>query len=250
MRKHKGVLSQTIPGAAIFAGLMAFSCGASQRVAPPPTVAEPEAVDEPAASGENVQVKGLWGRIDDSEVEDIMQRHFDDFLECYQYEALEILEEIEGNLSVYLIVGPDGAVTDEIYFEDGTLGSEAAQACIIGKMKRIQFHKPIGGYNAKVRYTVPFEEPYNHPAPLDWSNKDKFTAVVAEHQSEIDDCLKGKTGIQLVIYVGRGGRVEAAGATAGTQDAYEAGRCLARAAKSWTFPNPGKTRPAKAIVQF
>jgi hypothetical protein len=250
MLKQNGVVGQFIKGAVIFAGLLALSCGASQaEVVPSPSI-EPEAATESAPVAENVQVKGLWGKIDDSEVEDIMQQHFKDFLDCYQYEALEILEEIEGDLSVYLIVGPDGAVTDDIYFEDGTLGSENAQSCIIGKMKRIRFHKPIGGYNAKVRYTFPFEEPYNHPVPFDWSRDEKFTSAVASHQSEIDSCLKGKTGIQLVIYVGRGGRVEAAGATAGSRDDYEAGRCLARAAKSWTFANPGKMRPAKGIVQF
>lgn len=231
-------------------GFLIISCGGANEAVTPQS---PETVvEENSAPPEkqNVQVKGLWGKIDDSIVEDTMQQHFPDFLDCYQYEALEILEEIEGDLSVYLIVGPAGEVTDEIYFEGGTLGSENTQACVIGKMKRIRFQKPIGGYNAKVRYTFPFEAPYNHPKPFDWSDDAKFKADLESHRPEIDACLQGNRRINFIIYIGRGGRVESAGATAESQAGYEAGRCIAKAAKNWTFQNPGKLRPAKAIVQL
>ncbi|MBN2716892.1 MAG: AgmX/PglI C-terminal domain-containing protein [Deltaproteobacteria bacterium] len=232
-------------------GFLVLSCGASKEAATPMTMSEsaqPEAAD--ASASQNMQVKGLWGKIDDSIVEDTMQQHFQAFLDCYQYEALDILEEIEGDLSVYFIVGPDGVVTDEIYFEGGSLGSENTQACVIGKMRHIRFQEPIGGDSAKVRYTFPFEAPYNHPAPFDWSSNEEFLQAMETHRTEIDSCLNGKSGVEFIVYIGRGGRVESAGATAGSQDAYEAGRCLSRAARGWTFPNPGKTRPAKATVQF
>ena len=230
-------------------GLLILSCGAAKETAQPvaPVVAQPEIDAEPV---QNVQVKGLWGKIDDSIVEDTMQQHFREFADCYQTEAVDILEEIQGDLSVYLIVGPDGSVTDDIYFEDGSLGSDATQACVIGKMKRIRFQEPIGGDSAKVRYTFPFESPYTHPAPFDWSANPQFLSDLETHRNEIDSCLNGASGIQFIIYIGRGGRVEAAGATAGGKEAYAAGRCLSRVAKNWTFQNPGKTRPAKATVQF
>lgn len=199
---------------------------------------------------QNTQVQGLWGKIDDSIVEETFEQHFNAFLECYQREALEVLEEIEGTLSVYLIVGPDGSVTDEVYFEDGTLGSDAAQSCLIGKIRRIRFPEPIGGNKAKVRYSFPFEEPYGHAAPLDWSDDENFFNHLEKNRAEIDNCLQGQSGITFVIYIGRGGRVEAAGGSAGTKSGYAAASCIARAAKSWRFMNPGKRRPAKAIVQF
>ncbi|MBN2344580.1 MAG: AgmX/PglI C-terminal domain-containing protein [Deltaproteobacteria bacterium] len=231
----------------IFSSIIACS-GAKENVAPnePTDVAVQESQDE----NQNVQVAGLWGKIDDSIVEETFQQHFNAFLECYQYEALDVLEEIEGELSVYLIVGPDGGVTDEIYFEDGTLGSEATQSCVISKIKRIRFQEPIGGNNARVRYSFPFEEPYGHPAPIDWSEDEQFLKTIEEHQEEIDACLGGGTGVKFVIYVGRGGRVEAAGGTSESQAGYEAGRCIAQAAKSWKFKNPGKRRPAKATIYF
>ncbi|MBN2530320.1 MAG: AgmX/PglI C-terminal domain-containing protein [Deltaproteobacteria bacterium] len=231
-------------------GFLVLSCGASKESVAPVHAPAPEMEEVVTEPQQNVQVNGLWGKIDDSIVEDTMQQHFQAFLDCYQTEALDFLEEIEGDLSVFLIVAPDGSVTDEIYFEDGSLGSEATQSCVIGKMKRIHFQKPIGGGKAKVRYNFPFEAPYNHPAPFDWSGNEQFLNDLETHREEIDTCLQGKTGVRFIIYIGRGGKVEAAGATAGNQDAYDAGRCISRASKNWMFANPGKSRPAKAIVQF
>lgn len=225
------------------------ACGASNNSAVVQEPTAPPPADN-AAQNNNVQIAGLWGKIDDSIIEETFQQNFNGFLDCYQREALDVLEEIEGDLSVYLIVGPDGTVTDEIYFEDGTLGSDATQACLIRKIKRIRFQEPIGGNNAKVRYSFPFEEPYDHPAPFDWSDNENIQSVMSEHQDEVDNCLAGQSGIQFILYIGRGGRVEAAGGTSYSQAGYEAGRCLAAAAKSWKFKNPGKIRPAKAIIQF
>lgn len=229
--------------------LSTIACGASNEntVVQQPTAPPPE---EKPSEEQNVQIAGLWGKIDDSIIEETFQRHFNSFLDCYQTEALDVLEEIEGDLSVYLIVGQDGSVTDEIYFEDGTLGSDATQSCLIGKIKRIRFQEPIGGNNAKVRYSLPFEEPYEHPAPFDWSDDEKFLKVIDDHREEIDSCLAGQTGINFAFYIGRGGRVEAAGGTSMSQAGYDAGRCIAAAAKGWTFKNPGKRRPAKAMIQF
>jgi len=203
----------------------------------------------PADTDGGVQVQGLWGKIDDSIVEETFQRHFDAFLDCYEREGLEILEEMEGELGVYLIVGPDGHVTDELYFESGSLGSDATQQCLLDRISRIVFQKPIGGYHAKVRYAFPFEAPYDHPAPFDWSG-DPIEKVVSADREAVDACLGGESGVTLTVYVGRGGKVLAAGGAAATQTGYQAARCLSARATAWQFADPGKLRPAKATIEF
>jgi len=205
---------------------------------------EPVVTAEP----EQVSVEGLLGKIDDSVVEDLFRRNQDRILACYQNEALEVLEEIEGQLEAYIEVDRQGQVT-ATYFTSGDLGSNAAQSCLLNAIQRMSFPAPIGGSRAEMHYDFPFEEPYDHPAPFDWSGE-AIDAVVAGHQAEVDQCLNGQTDVALTVYVGRKGRVVAAGGTGRTADGYHAAECLSQAAMSWTFEDPGKTRPAKATVRF
>ena len=74
--------------------------------------------------------------------------------------------------------------------------------------------------------------------------------MLEEHREDVERCLQGKTGITFTLYVGYKGRVVAAGGTADSAESYQAAECLADAAKSWKYSDPGKRRPAKATIQF
>ncbi len=102
--------------------------------------------------------------------------------------------------------------------------------------------------DANVSYSMSFDHPYE-PPQYNWRGINQ-RQIVEQHSGDIRRCLGGGTGVQLTIYVFRGGKVESAGATSDTIEMYEPAQCLAKAAKSWTFSgNPGNI-PAKVTIEF
>ena len=193
-----------------------------------------------------LQVEGLLGDIPQDEVERILARKNDAIAECYQ-RALDVLEQIEGRVELVLDVGADGSVA-AAHLRNGSLGSADAEACIVALAKRLTFPKPRGGSHASIAYPLTLEEPYDHPAPIDWSGPES-KAVVDANAADVERCLAGATGVQLTVYVRSGGAVASAGATADEAEASDEAACLAAAAKAWAFPDPGG-KTAKAIISF
>ena len=223
-----------------------LSCGARRNEVESPT---PQGPPPPAHQEDNHAVEGLLGKIDDSIVEELFTRYSDRILHCYQYEALEVLEEIEGDLTAFIDDDQNGRVTTA-WFVGGKLGSSPAQRCLLNVIASVAFPPPIGGTHAEMFYTMPFDEPYQHPKPFDWSNDAAASAVLESNRDQVDACLNGSTDVTLTLYVGPGGRVLAAGGTGASMDGYQASECLSQAAMSWKFANPGKHRPAKITFRF
>jgi len=195
---------------------------------------------------DGVQVEGLLGDIPQDDVQRILSGKNDAIAECYQ-RALDVLEQIEGSVELVLDVGADGSVATA-HLRNGSLGSAEAEACIVALAKRLTFPKPRGGSHASISYPLTLEEPYGHPAPTDWSGPEA-RAVADASVADVERCLAGATGVQLTVYVGRGGAVVSAGATSEAPETAPAAQCLAEAARSWTFPDPGK-KTAKATLVF
>jgi hypothetical protein len=208
--------------------------------------AAPEGGAPSGDSGDAVQIEGLLGNIPQDDVERVLERKNDAIAECYQ-EALDVLEQIEGSVVLELDVGADGSVA-KAYLRDGSLGSAGTEACIIALAKRLRFPKPSGGSHASISYPLTLEEPYGHPAPIDWSGAEA-KAVVDANATDAERCLAGATGVQLTVYVGRGGAVVSAGATSDAPETATAAACLAEAALKWSFPDPGGAT-AKATISF
>jgi len=234
---------------AAFAALCVAACGgASSKVV--------SAAEEPGATGDEeakaadpgdaVQIEGLLGDIPQDDVERVLARKNDAIAECYQ-EALDVLEQIEGSVVLELDVGADGSVA-QAHLRNGSLGSAAVETCIVGLATRLKFPKPSGGSHASISYPLTLEEPYGHPAPSALSGSEA-KAVVDANAADVERCLRGATGVQLTVYVGRGGAVVSSGATADAFETSGAATCLAEAARSWTFPDPGGNT-AKATIVF
>ena len=234
--------------AALAAPCLAACGGASPEVASAtgegtPSGAGRASADDPA---EAMQVEGLLGDIPEEEVERVVQRKNDAIAACYQ-RALDVLEQIEGEVELVLDVAADGAVA-QAHLRNGSLGSADAQACIVELAKRLTFPKPRGGTRASIVYPLILEDPYGHPAPSDWSGG-KAREVADANAAAVAGCLAGAEGVQLTLYVGRGGVVVSAGATADAPEAAGAADCLAEAARTWVFPDPGGAT-AKATLVF
>jgi hypothetical protein len=202
--------------------------------------------EAPAGGGDAIQIEGLLGSIPQDDVERVLARKNDAIAECYQ-QALDVLEQIEGSVELELDVGADGSVASA-HLRNGSLGSAEAESCIVELAKRLVFPKPRGGSHASITYPLTLEEPYGHPDPIDWSGSEAKAAVDA-NAADVERCLCGATGVQLTLYVGRGGAVVSAGATSDAAEAAQAAACLAAAARAWSFPDPGG-KTAKATIAF
>jgi hypothetical protein len=234
--------------AALASWCLAACGGASSKAVPAGGETGPAGDDGVPAGdpGDAVQIEGLLGNIPQDDVERVLERKNDAIAECYQ-QALDVLEQIEGSVVLELDVGADGSVA-KAYLRDGSLGSAGTEECIIALAKRLRFPKPSGGSHASISYPLTLEEPYGHPAPSDWSGP-KAQAVADANAADVDRCLAGAKGVQLTVYVGRGGAVVSAGATSDTPEAAPAAACLAEAALKWAFPDPGG-ETAKATLEF
>ena len=69
------------------------------------------------------------------------------------------------------------------------------------------------------------------------------------HQMELEACLDGSSGYSLTIYVGTGGTVQSTGATPPDADHQDVADCLAAAAATWVFEDPGPGG-AKVTLDF
>jgi hypothetical protein len=223
-------------------------CGGDRAKAAP--VADPTTVGsgEVAAAdpGAAIQVEGLLGDIPREDVERVVKAKSDAIVACYQ-QALDVLEQIEGSIELVLTVGADGAVT-EAYLRNGSLGSADAEECIAALAKRLVFPRPRGGARAEIVYPIALEEPYGHPAPAPLSGA-QAKAVADANAADVARCLAGASGVQLTVYVGRGGAVLSTGATSDSAGTADAATCLAEAARAWAFPDPGGAT-AKATIGF
>jgi hypothetical protein len=193
-----------------------------------------------------VAVEGILGGIPEHKVQRVMQSNEDAILECYS-DALDDYDLLAGDLEMAIVVDLDGSVY-EAHLRNGTLGSLAAESCILGQIKRFRFPKPGGG-RAEVSHSISLYPPYDPPQMIDWSGS-TIGEVAGEHADDLERCLGGRSGVQLTLYVESGGRVMSAGATSDTAEMYQAATCLAEAAAAWVFPDPGERQIAKASISF
>lgn len=213
------------------------------------TVSEPEDKSpgsSAAKTNDSLAVEGLRGTIPKEDVVRVFDRHMDELLDCYS-DALEDLEEIEGEVSLFFLVDPQGGVK-QVHIRQSSLGSLRAEQCILGHVSRYTFPEPAGGAIAEVSYSMAFEAPYDNPPPLQWEPS-VVDSVVHEHEDAVERCIGNRTGINITSYVGRGGVVLTSGVAASEGKDIDAGRCLAEEMRNWEFPDPGH-KLAKVEVAF
>jgi hypothetical protein len=180
-------------------------------------------------------VEGLLGNVTDEESQRVFNNHMRKLLKCYE-DAVFDLEEIEGEILFELEVASDGSV-NHAFVSQSNVGSIETESCMLKYVRGFRFDRAPGGV-AILSYPLELVPPYDHPAPIAWP-ADKLDPVVAEHREEISGCLGGQSGATVTLYIGQGGVVLSAGASADAVDVYEGAACVARAARGWAFDDPG-----------
>ena len=195
--------------------------------------------------GSTMEVEGTLGTVDEHDVEDVINGKMASLTACYEL-ALEDLDIIEGQLMLSLQIDERGRAVN-LFVRSGDLGSIEAESCILKKIEKMQFPRSGGGI-AHIDYPLAFEAPYDPPEPEDWSES-RVNHTVKAHRSDVDQCLKGQSGVLITVYIEAGGIVTASGAAADDVERYEAANCLAWAVRNWTFDSPS-VEAAKVSISF
>lgn len=238
---------KTIQTGSITATALVWALWGCSGAAPVPVENATPVEAEPASQEvrEVPVIEGIHGTISRSDVESVFADRMVELHGCYS-DAVEIFEDIEGTIEFFFTVDPAGAVS-KAHVSRSDLGSLEAEKCMLGKLLRFRFPRPEGG-SADVQYDLLLEAPYEHPAPLSWTNDD-VRDLLENKKAVIEECLAGDEGVVLTVWVGPGGRVYATGASSETIEAYSSATCLAQQARTWAFPNPGR-EIAKASLEF
>jgi cytoskeletal protein RodZ len=122
----------------------------------PPRVEEEEVVVEEApAPSTKVKKKALPnGTIDKSAAQSVTKKNFARVRACYE-KQLKVNNLLQGNLTVRIVVYPDGSV-NSVNFTQDTIRNQAMNSCIKNEIMGWTFPKPDGG-KAEVHVPYRFE---------------------------------------------------------------------------------------------
>lgn len=221
-------------------GLLVMACGgtAKKEVLRPPaeTRASSERERPAEPEDEELEVEGLLGTIDMSDVQPILSRRADALVACYEEES-GLPPYVGGQIELKFRVNRDGSLK-HVQVAEGNLGAWPVEKCLLGVARSLTFPRPRGG-EAEFRF------------PLEFSGRGSV-AVMNEDQARRE--LSGKLRewatcpgaedvpmeVQLTVYVGAHGAVTSAGLTAlGAEPFPDAwADCAVAKAMAWTLSDP------------
>ena len=175
----------------LLSGLLIAACGGKKQEETTKVVSveDYETGTFSVAAGEG-SVDGLLGNVTQDEIERVFSENRGAMMRCYQ-DALEDIEEIEGDIRFDIEVASDGSV-QSAFISSCDLGARSAETCMLNRVKDFHFNRVPGGV-AVIYYPMTLEAPYNPPDPQVWNNG-RVTKVLKEHSAEVETCLNGSSG--------------------------------------------------------
>lgn len=217
--------------------LLAMGCGGDE---PETTEAAEEttgAEESSARRDDGVQVEGLMGTIDADEVRMTLEPKLTRFMRCFsrRYNDIEILG---GHIHMSFRVDVEGNVL-WVYPNESTIGDRETERCLVETAAAIRFPRPRGG-EAEFGYPLDLDPPEDVRPPVAWGES-SIADVLEANRDSVTRCGSGYT---VTMYVGPGGEVMAAGASADDLDDAANLDCVTDAVSEWEMPDPG-SYPAK-----
>lgn len=232
--------------AAAFAAMVAAACGGTAR----PTETAPPARDpanEPPAAGaeaevgddgDGMEVEGLLGTLDTSDIDPVLERNMGAFERCYQ-DGIGKTWFIGGRVELKFRVARDGSVK-QVQIAEGDLGAWPIEKCILGVARAMTFARPKGG-EAEFRFPIEFA-PRGRVEPM---AEALVETELAPRLAELAKCadeakVPAPHEVGLTVYVGPGGVVKSAGFATRAETPFEDAwaDCAAAKASTWKFPDP------------
>ena len=232
------------------AAWVALLLAGCEHQAPPPPPVEPvrqtaAPAPAPPEADDGIKVAGTLGSLNDDEISGPFQRHWDDITRCYR-DAQERLPYLGGKLEIKVRVGAAGE-PKKVFVSSSTVGSYAAEKCIVGVTRTLSFSKPHGGSEAEFVYPLEFRG----QRPVSPWEPERVQPAMTKHRRDVSVCrARGSlpSSLALTVYIAPGGKVTSAGlsADAPIDDTFAA--CLVDKTRLWRLEDP-LGRIAKATVE-
>ena len=99
----------------------------------------------------------VYGGLNRSQIEEVIRRHKGQLIYCYET-SLQVKPNLSGRVDVKFIIGGNGKVrTAKV--KATTLKSKNVENCLLSKLKKWQFPRPVGNVDVKVSYPFNFNRP-------------------------------------------------------------------------------------------
>jgi hypothetical protein len=213
----------------------AGACGEAQpEAAAPPATRTTGAEESFRKRGEGMQVEGILGTIPQRRIEEVLEAKLPEFQRCF-FEGTSQIAALGGHMKFYFHVGLDGRV-QWVHPRGSSIGHRATELCLLSRAAKARFPAPKGGGPAE--FVWGFElEPATAPQTL---NAAEVMPAVGQHRPELSACGIDDLGHYVVTaYIAPGGRTEAVGAAADSNEAAEHIDCIVATVQSWPLTDPG-----------
>ena len=241
--------------------LVVLALSACAKRVPPPRVPQAPVVEQKPAPApaiehdDGMQLEGQLGTLSGEDIAGVFKTRWPDVMRCSR-SAQDKLYYLHGTVQLKLRIGADGAAA-KAYVEHSTLGSWAAEQCVLAVARSLVFPAPKGGKEAEFSY--PIEVRARRPAPIvDWDEA-RVAPTVLRSKHDVGVCRGDvppgphrkhvqrvqrvaptvlPANLHVTMYVAPGGHVSSVG-LAGEgpiDDAFAA--CLLTHALTWKVDDP------------
>ena len=117
-------------------------------------VAAPSPSSLSTALGGGTEIRGMLSK---EQIDQVMRRSMNQIKYCYQRELARSGAGLSGRVTVKFTIASSGSVASAA-IKESTLGSEAVESCVLGRINRLRFPEPAGGGIVIVNYPFVFQQ--------------------------------------------------------------------------------------------
>jgi len=205
---------------------------------PPTRVPIQQEEEEEDSGADEVQVEGLKGRIDRTDIQPVIEGSWPRVQECYTG-GIGKLRYVGGQVELKFRIARDGSVK-RVQIARGTLGSWTVEKCVLELARAMSFPRPKGG---EAEFSFPIDFPSRGRAIA--MDERRVESELPPKLAQLSKCHDASDGpmpgqIDVTLYVGPGGTVTSAGFAAdGNQPIPEAwADCAEAMATAWKLTDP------------
>lgn len=182
-------------------------------------------------SGEDMEVSGLGGTIDEAAVARAFDRKKYEIEQCVLGKA-KAMTYLEGTLNFRFTVFPDGRI--QLHVLDDDLGNFEVESCLEQVVRSIKLGRPKGG---KVKISYPLRIPNRGTPHVSWGAS-RVRRVLRPLRRKLKACKTVRRKVTLHMYILPGGRLISLGAASSKGVESDVARCAFEALRDVQFPDP------------
>jgi hypothetical protein len=199
---------------------------------------------EDPSSSSGVGMMAEIGGLNEEKVAKAFKRLQPDFTNCLTA-GLRRVEFLAGEVQFLVQIDLQGNAQGA-FIEHSSLGDVETEACMIERIKSVQWPKPVGGKIGLARSGLAFDTPPDVRAPVAWSSDD-VAETLSKNEAALASCI-GKGPFEITAYVAKDGKVMSAGVAYTEAENESAARCYIEQIRELKFSSPGSW-PAKVTFK-